>query len=164
MKPPPVQLATTVEVPVKRSRTATRLSPGVPGDPRVADHEIAVWVTSWGADDEPLSVQMGRGFLASVTSARIGLVEPCITSNASCVDGVPGQLAWIAAQAGTTIGLGSGIGEGDGLGVGLGEGLGEGLAECSGEALERATTGPFAAQPATASKSPASAHPILTWV
>ena len=88
----------------------------------------------------------------------MGLLEPCITSSASCVDGAPGQLAWIAAQAGTAIGLGSETGEGDGLGDGLAEGLGE----CEGEGLERATTGPFGVQPAMASNSPASAHPLLT--
>ena len=138
----------------------------MPGDPFVADHEIAVWVISCGDDDEPLSVQMGWGFLASATSARIGLVEPCITRSASSVAGAPGQLAWMAAQAGTAIGLGSGTGEGDGLGEGLGEGLGdglgEGLARCEGDGLERATTGPFGVQPAMASNIPASTHPRLT--
>ena len=110
-------------------------------------------------------MQIGCGFLASATSARMGLLEPCITSSASCVEGAAGQLAWIAAQAGAAIGLGTGMGEGDGLGEGLGESLGEGLAEgleCEGEGLERATTGPFGVQPAMASKTPASIHPLLT--
>ena len=111
-------------------------------------------------------MQIGCGLLASATSARTGLLEPCITSSASCVDGAAGQLAWIAAQAGTAIGLGAGRGEGDGLGEGLGESLGEGLedwlGECDGEGLERATTGPLGVQPAMASKTPASIHPLLT--
>jgi hypothetical protein len=111
-------------------------------------------------------VQIVCGFLASVTSARTGLVEPCITKRASCVAGAPGQLAWIAAQAGTEIGLGTGTGESDGLGdelgEGLGDGLGEGLARCEGEGLERATAGPLGVHPAMASNSPASTHPLLT--
>src|SRR5487761_777612 len=121
MKPPPDQVATTVEVPVKRSRTPTRLSPNVPGLPCGADHEIWVCVTSWG-DQLPVIVQMVRGLRASDTSARTTDVEPCMTSSASCVDGAPEQLAWRAAQAGTEIGLGDGGGEGDGVGDGLGEG------------------------------------------
>jgi len=49
MKPPPCQLAATVEVPVARSSTAITLSPGLPAPFSVADQEIMVWVTSWGA-------------------------------------------------------------------------------------------------------------------
>jgi len=123
-------------------------------------------VISCGGEVEPLRVQMGWGFVASVTSATMGLAEPCITSSASCVAGAPGQLAWIAAQDGTAIGLGTGMGDGDALGDGLGEaardGLAEGLGECEGEGLERATTGPFGVQAATATRSPTSTHPLLT--
>ena len=139
MKPPPVQVAATVEVPVNRSRTPTTLTPGAPGDPCVADHEIEVCVTSCG-DQEPVIVQMGRGLRASVTSARIGVVEPCITNSASWVAGAPVQLACRAAHAGTATGLGGAEGEGDGLGDGLGDGVGDGvgvgLAVGAGEGLE----------------------------
>src|SRR6202165_2508617 len=149
MNPPPDHVATTDEVPVNRSRTATRLFPGVPGMPWVADQEIIVWVTSCGVA-EPVIVQIARGLRASITSARTGVVEPCMTSRASWVAGVPGQVACMAAQAGTATGLGTGVGEGlgDGLGVGLGSGVGVGLGEGGFEGLERGTTGPFAAQPA----------------
>ena len=80
--------------------------------------------------------------------------------------GFPGQLARRAAQAGTATGLGTGVGEGlgDGLGDGVGSGVGLGLGEGVFEGLERATTGPFAVQPAMASSTPASANPLLTGV
>jgi hypothetical protein len=54
------------------------------------------------------------------------------------------------------------MGEGDGLGVGtsLGLGLGLGLGECEG--LGRATRGPFAVQPAMATKAHMSTTPFLT--
>jgi hypothetical protein len=126
MNPPPVQVTATVELPVNRSSTPTTLSPGALGDPCVADQEIEVCVTSCG-DQEPVIVQMGRGLRASVTSARIGVVEPCITSSASWVAGAPVQLACMAAHAGTATGLGGAEGEGDGLGEGLGDGLGVGV-------------------------------------
>ena len=163
MYPPPVQLATTVEVPVNKSSAATTLSPGVPAEPRVAVHEIMVWVTSCG-DQDPVSVQMVRGLRASVTSERIGVVEPCMTRRASRVEGVEGHVACIAAQAGTATGLGSGEGEGlgDGLGDGLGEGVGVGDGECEG--VERATAGPFAAQPVMTSSAPARTNPLLTGI
>jgi hypothetical protein len=73
------------------------------------------------------------------------------------------QLACIAAQAGTATGLASGAGDGLGEGVGVGLGVGEGLGLELGEGLECATTGPFAVQPATASRAHASTNPILTW-
>jgi hypothetical protein len=96
-------------------------------------------VTSCG-DQEPVIVQMGRGFRASVTSARIGVVEPCITNSASWVPGAPVQLACKAAHAGTATGLGGagavGDGLGDGLGVGVGVGLGVGLGDGVDEWLE----------------------------
>jgi hypothetical protein len=77
---------------------------------------------------------MVRGLRASETSARTGDVEPCMISSASCVAGAPGQLACMAAHAGTVIGLGDGTGDGEGLGVGLGDGLGEGVGLAEGEA------------------------------
>lgn len=165
MNPPPDQVATTAEVPVNRSRTPTRLFPGVPGMPCVADQEIVVWVTSCGVAG-PVIVQIARGFRASVTSARTGVAEPCMTSSASWVAGCPGQLARMAAQAGTATGLGTGVGDGLGVGVGLGlgSGVGVGLGEGEFDGLERATTGPFAVQPASASSTPASANPLLTGV
>ena len=46
MKPPPDQVAATVEMSLNRSRTAMTLVPAVPGLPWVAYHEIMVWVTS----------------------------------------------------------------------------------------------------------------------
>jgi hypothetical protein len=68
----------------------------------------------------------------------------------------------MAAQSGMATGIG--IGEGEGVGVGVGDGLGEGVAvgvaECEG--VERATAGPFAAQPVMTSSAPASTHPLLT--
>lgn len=76
------------------------------------------------------------------------------------------QLACMAAHAGTTAGLGSGDGDGEGLGEGLGDGLGDalgvGLGDGVGDGLEWATAGPFAVQPATASRTHASTTPILT--
>src|SRR5258708_4756352 len=139
MNPPPDQVATTAEVPVNRSRTPTRLFPGVPGMPCVADQEIVVWVTSCGVAG-PVIVQIARGFRASVTSARAGVAEPCITSSASWVAGCPGQLARMAAQAGTATGLGTGVGDGPGgvvgrwAGPGVWAGLGDGAFEGLGPA------------------------------
>src|SRR5712664_4474232 len=127
MKPPPDQVAATVEVPVKRSSTATTLVPALLGLPWVADHEIIVWVTSCGWNDPPLIPQSVRGTLALETSARTGLAAPWSSSTASCGAGVLTQLACRAAQAGTTTGLGSGLGEGIGLGLGLSCGLATGL-------------------------------------
>jgi hypothetical protein len=105
--------------------------------PCVADHEIIVWVTSCGVAG-PLIVQIAVGLRASVTSARTGVEEPCMTSRASWMPGFPGQVARRAAQAGTATGLGSGGGEGlgDGLGDGLGSGVGVGLGEGEFEGLE----------------------------
>src|SRR5713226_6834479 len=125
MKPPPCQPVAIDDVPVKRSRTTITLAPGVLGLPCVADHDTLVWVTSWGCH-EPVSVQIVRGFRASVTSATIGFVAPCMTSTASAAAGDAEQVARIAAQAGTSVGLGIGeaVGVGDGLGVGLAEGVG----------------------------------------
>lgn len=73
----------------------------------------------------------------------------------------------MAAQAGTATGLDGGgiaVGLGDGLGmsVGAGEGLGLELGEGLAEGLECATAGPFAVQPAMASRAHASTNPILT--
>src|SRR5207245_2145592 len=48
MKPPPDQVAATVEMSLNRSRTAMTLVPAVPGLHWVAYHEIRVWVTSCG--------------------------------------------------------------------------------------------------------------------
>jgi hypothetical protein len=74
----------------------------------------------------------------------------------------------MAAHAGTATGLGAGDGEGEGLGTGLGVGDGDGLAlgvamaDCRDEGLEWATAGPFAVQPATATRTHASTTPSLT--
>jgi len=83
-------------------------------------------------------VQRVFGLRASVTSARTGVVEPCITSSASCVAGAPGQVPCNAAQPGTATGMAEGVGDGEGLGLGdgLGEVEGVGLGEAFGEALE----------------------------
>jgi hypothetical protein len=76
------------------------------------------------------------------------------------------QLACMAAHAGTATGLGAGGGDGEGLGLGLGVGdglgLGVGLGDRRGDGLEWATAGPFAVQPATASRTHASTTPSLT--
>jgi len=76
------------------------------------------------------------------------------------------QLTCMAAHVGTAIGLGGADGDGVGLGVGLrlGVGVGVGLADAwaEGEGLTRATSGPFAVQPVTASSTPASTNPLLT--
>jgi hypothetical protein len=159
MKPPPCQLAATDEVPVKRSRATITLAPGVPGLPSVADHDTLVWVTSCGCH-EPVSVQIVLGFRASVTSATTGLVAPCITSTASAAAGGAEQVARIAAQAGTSVGLGIGEAVGDGLGVGLAEGVGLGLDDGEAVGLGCATSGPFAVQAATASRTPTAANPL----
>jgi hypothetical protein len=136
MKPPPCQLAATDAVPVKRSRTTITLAPSVPGLPCVAHQDTMVCVTSCGCH-EPVSVQIVLGFRASVTSATIGLFAPCIKSTASAAEGCAEQVARIAAQAGTSVGLGIGesVGEGDGLGVGLAEAVGLGLDEGEAEGL-----------------------------
>jgi hypothetical protein len=79
---------------------------------------------------------------------------------------VPVQLACRAAHEGTAIGGGRGLGEGGrlglglGLGVGLGLGLGDGVDECAG--VGRATSGPFAVQPAIAVRAQMSTTPFLT--
>jgi hypothetical protein len=69
-----------------------------------------------------------------------------------------------AAQAGTATGLGNADGEGlgDGLGEGLGEGVSVGVGECEG--VERATTGPLAAQPVMTSSAAARTNPLLTGI
>src|SRR5690242_1086349 len=128
MKPPPDQVAATVEVPLKRSRTAMTLVPELPGLPWVADHEIIVWVASWGWNEPPLMPQMVCGAFGSATSASTGLAAPWSCSTASWAAGLPTQLAWRAAHAGTATGVGSALGDGEGLGVGLSSGLGLELA------------------------------------
>src|SRR5256886_5386173 len=152
MKPPPDQVAATVEVPEKRSSTAITLVPDVPGLPCVADHEIIVCVTSCGWKDPPLIPQSVRGALAFDTSARTGLAAPWSCSTASWAAGVLTQLACMAAHEGTATGLGSALGEGEGLGVGVSSGLGLGLAAGDGlvrlaAALEAGASGPLAGQP-----------------
>jgi hypothetical protein len=71
-------------------------------------------------------------------------------------------VARIAAQAGTSVGLGIGeaVGDGPGLGVVLAEGVGLGLDEGEAEGLGWATSGPFAVQAATASRTPTAANPL----
>ena len=119
-----------------------------------------VWVTSCGCQEPPAKLQIGFGFLASVTSATIGRVEPDITSTASLAAAVPVQLGRSAAHEGTATGLGSGLGEGKGLGVGLGLGLGLGVGEWEGAGL--ATRGPLAVQPAMATRAHTRTTPFLT--
>src|ERR1700682_4229971 len=111
MKAPPVQLAATVEGPVNRSSTPMTLSPGVPGLPWVADHEIVVCVTSCGIP-APVIVQIGRGLRAALTSRKALAGGPWLTHRASLVAGAPLQVALIAAQAGPATGLASGDGDG----------------------------------------------------
>src|SRR3979490_1337909 len=99
--------------------------PGVPGACWLAYHEISLAVTSCGCPP-PVSVQIVRGCTGSATSASTFLIEPCITSTASRALGAPVQVACIAAQGGTGMGLGAtadGLAEGEGLGEGLGVGL-----------------------------------------
>ena len=78
------------------------------------------------------------------------------------------QLTCMAAHVGTAMGLGSVDGDGVGLGVGAGLGVALGVgvvaadAWAEGEGLTRATSGPFAVQPVTASSAPASTNPLLT--
>jgi len=102
--------------------------------------------------------------LGSVTSATIGVVEPCIWSSASWAVAEPLQLARSAAQDGTATGVGDGMGVGEGLGLGLGISLGLGLGlrlgECAG--VGRATRGPFAVQPAMAASAHMRTTPFLT--
>src|SRR5947209_18924159 len=153
MKPPPDQVAATVEVPEKSASTAITLVPDVPGLPCVADHEIIVCVTSCGWKDPPLIPQSVRGALALDTSARTGLAAPWSCSTASWAAGVLTQLACMAAHEGTATGLGSALGEGDGLGVGVSSGLGLGLGAGDGlvrlaAALEAGASGPLAGQAA----------------
>jgi hypothetical protein len=69
-------------------------------------------------------------------------------------------VARIAAQAGTSVGLGIGEAVGDGLGVGLAEGVGLGLDDGEAVGLGCATSGPFAVQAATASRTPTAANPL----
>jgi len=87
MKPPPDQLATTVLVPVNRSRTAMTLVPDALGLPWLAYQEIIVWVTSCGEKLPPLMPQIVFGVLASVTSARTGLGAPWSWMTASAATG-----------------------------------------------------------------------------
>jgi len=85
-----------------------------------------------------------------------------MTSTASEAAGGAEQVACIAAQAGTSVGLGigEGVGEGSGLGVGLAEGVGLGLEDGEADGLGWATSGPFAVQAATASRTPTAANPL----
>src|SRR5437660_10076264 len=72
----------------------------------------------------------------------------------------------MAAQAGTTTGLGSTVGEGDGEGEGVSAGVGLGLLEgvaCFVAAgLELGASGPFAVQPASDSRDKRTTTPFLT--
>jgi hypothetical protein len=162
MKPPPVQPATTLATPVKRSSATMTLLPAESALPRLADQETMVWVTSWGLD-EPVNEQILRGLRGSDTSARIGLDDPCITSSASWVAGPPVQLACMAAHEGTPSGVADGLGEGLGLGDGLGEGEGEGLGLGLGDGLAWVTAGPLGVHPAIASTMATRQRPLLTW-
>ena len=87
-----------------------------------------------------------------------------MTRTASAAAGDPEHVACIAAQAGTAVGLGigDGVGEGDGLGARLADGVEVGLAKGEADGLEWANSGPFAAQPETASRTPKTANPPLT--
>src|SRR5260370_12252730 len=165
MKPPPNQVAATVEVLVKRSSTAMTLVPAVPGLPWLAYHEIVVWGTSSGPKFPPLIPQRVRGVLALETSARTGVDEPWSWRTASWAAGVPTQLPCRAAQAGTTTGLGSTVG--DGVGLGLASGLGVGLGVGDGVVflacgVEGGASGPFGVQPAIAATARRRTTPFLT--
>jgi hypothetical protein len=83
-------------------------------------------------------------------------------SSASCAVAELVQLARRAAHEGTDTGVGEGIGEGEGLGVGLAIslGLGVGLGERVG--VGRATSGPWAVQPAMAANRQMRTTPFLT--
>lgn len=131
--------------------------------PWLAYQETIVWVTSCGCHGPPLMPHRVLGFLASVTSARTGLLPPCKVSTASFAVGDPAQLACMAAQAGTSTGGAVAVGEGGGVGVelGVGVGVGDGLGE-AGAGERFATKGPFAVQPATAASRTKRTTPILT--
>ena len=167
MKPPPDQVAATVDVPVNRSSTAITLVPGASTPPWVAYQEIMVWVTRTGWKVPPLIPQSVRGAFASETSARTGLAAPWSWSTASCAVGALTQLPWRAAHAGTTTGLGSTVGDADALGVGIGLGVGGGLEGGVGvvrlaAGLEAGASGPFAVQAAIAATARRRTTPFLT--
>lgn len=63
---------------------------------------------------------------------------------------------------GTATGVGAGVGVGVGLGVGLGISLGLGVGLGEGVGVGRATSGPFAVQPAMAAKRQMRTTPFLT--
>jgi hypothetical protein len=71
-------------------------------------------------------------------------------------------VARIAAQAGTSVGLGIGeaVGEGSGLGVGMADEVGLGLDDGEADGPGWATSGPCAVQAATASTTPTAANPL----
>jgi len=89
-----------------------------------------------------------------------------MTRTASAAAGDPEQVACIAAQAGTVVGLGIGDGlrdgEGDGLAAGPGEGVAVGPADGDADGLGCATRGPFAVQAPIASRTPTAANPLVT--
>src|SRR5260370_4382241 len=100
---------------------------------------------------------MVRGCTGSVTSASTVLLEPRMVSKASCAAGPPEQLACMAAQDGTAMGLAAGLGAGDGLGVRVGDGLKDAVARPVGDGLLRTPALPPGAQPPTANNSPTAA-------
>src|SRR5579864_2973688 len=84
---------------------------------------------------------------------------------ASAAVGCPAQLAWSAAQAGTSIGVGWLVGLGLGLGscVGLGLGLGLGLGVCFlAVGVCCGASGPLAVQPVSAASVRRRTTPFLT--
>lgn len=170
MNPPPDHVAATVDAPLKRSRTAIMLVPGVDGLPWLAYHEIIVWVTSSGWKFPPLMPHSVLGAFASETSARTGFGAPCSRSTASAGAAGLTQLPCSAAQAGTTTGPGPTLGEGDGLGVGLANGLALAVSDADGlgrleAGLEGGVSGPFAVQPTLAASADTTSRrttPFLT--
>jgi hypothetical protein len=110
-------------------------------------------------------LQIVRGWVASVTSARTSWPDPCTVIKASCAAGLPPQLACIAAQVGTMAELADGLGFADGLWSGVGDGLSEAMAE--GLAIEEVglclEATPFELpQPASASMATKAASLIPT--
>jgi len=164
MKPPPCHMATTALMPEKTSRVTTALVPGAPPWLCVADQATMVWVTNCGFH-EPLKVQMVCGWRGSVTSARAGMVDPCMTNTASWAVEDAEQVAVMAAQEGTAAGLATGLGVEDGSDEGdaggLADGVGLGLATGDGVGLEWAVELP-GPQPSSARSAATATTPSLT--
>src|ERR1700680_2808776 len=163
MKPPPCQVATTALMPEKTSRVTIALVEALPW-PWTAYQATMVWVTGCGLK-EPLNGQIVAGERRSVTSARTGIVLPCMTKTASWAVDDAAQVAVMAAQEGTAAGLATGLGVDDGSvdgdADGLAEGVGLGLATGDGVGLEWAVAPP-GPQPSSANSAAKATTPSLT--